>query len=414
VIARKLVSAALLLLLGVIPMLGSPALSGLTWFDAQINSSIFSLDASFGAELVYDFGGVSLASDSVMAWPTTWVWQGISTVGSLGAFAFTTNVLFGPSTAEYLYAEAIIGTSMGGIDLAWHAAQLSDAVFGGPADGWALRVSAITRGFEIVSISEFGARIEDDDFDGITIVHAATGEERHYATDPLVPGKGFTGEKATIRALDLRCADLVGITFYATCAGFQFVAFEASGLETGLPWLALDTELTFELETKDFSLSPTLLLGDVACVQLFADLAWNPAAGLLNAITISGLELACKLGAITVRDVAVLDLHRYVITTEAQGNAVETLVDALDQNHDYYPDYWQMLSIAYDTTSCCDGVLSFLANVFFDEASSSLFDWAMTHVQAAIPLDRSLSFSIEVEALSSDFSRFGFGFAVSW
>jgi hypothetical protein len=342
------------------------------------------------------------------------VWQGFSAVGRFGPYALATNALFGPSTTDYLYAEAIVELSLVGIHLAWHAAQLSDAVLGGPADGWAVRIAGSVGPLDLVSISEFGARIEDDEFDGITIVHAATGLERHYATDPVVPGRGFTGEKLSVRGLSFGCVDL-DATLYLTSTGFESVSLGASGIEVGgLSWLTFDVELTFEPQTKSLAVTPRLSLAEAACVALYAELDWDAASASIDGIGLYGIELIGRFGPVTVRDVAVFDLDRYAITSEAYGSVVERLIDAIEDGHDVYPDYWELLSIAYRGAGCCGETTSFLVDVYFDEASSGLFDWAMTYVEATIPFADALSFTLRMELRPAGVDSLAFGVEVRW
>ena len=411
---RTAVVAVLLLVSVALPLVGG-TLSGETSLWIEFDPTAGGFDTlDLGLEVDYTLGEVVLSTDGLIVFPGTWVWQGFSAVGRIGGYALTTNVLFGPSTADYLYAEAIVELSIAGIDTAWHAAQLSDAVLGGPADGWAVRVAGSVGAFQLVSISEFGARIEDDAFDGITIVHAATGLERHYATDPVVPGQGFTGEKVTVRGLPFCCAE-IDATLYLSCEGFQYVSFGVTGIEVErLPWLSFEAEVTFEVEEKSLSLEPGLSLGEVACVELYAELDWDAATRLLDGIGLYGIELVCTLGPVTLRDVAVFDLNRYAITTEAYGSVVERLVDAIEEGHDVYPDYWELLSIAYRGDGCCGGEFTFVANVYFDEASTSLFDWAMTHVEAAIPLSKSFTFTLATDTLAAGVESLVFGFRIDW
>jgi len=406
---------ALVLLASVTLPLVAGTLSGSTSLWMEFDPLAGGFDAlDLGLDVDYTLGAVTLSTDGLLVLPGTWVWQGFSAVGRFGGYGLTTNILFGPSTTDYLYAEAIVELSIGGIDLAWHAAQLSDAVLGGPADGWALRIAGRVGPIDLVSISEFGARIEDDDFDGITIVHAATGLERHYATDPLVPGKGFTGEKVTLRGVPFCCAE-IDASLYLTCEGFRYVSFGVTGIAVGaVPWLTFDVDLTFELEEKDLTLAPRLSLEEVACVVLYAELDWDAATRSLDGIDFYGIELVCELGPVTVRDVAVLDLNRYAITTEAYGSVVERLVDAIAQGHDVYPDYWEMFSIAYRGDGCCSGDLTFLLNVYFDQASASLFDWAMTHVEAGIPLAEAFMFTLGMQARPAGVDSLTFGFHLDW
>ena len=398
--------------------LGLPAaesISGEAWLEAAFDPIVDVFDAlDLGFEVTYTLGNVELSTDGLLMLPATWVWQGFSAIGRLDGYGLAANVLFGPSTADYLYAEAIVELSIAGIDTAWHAAQLSDAVLGGPADGWALRIAGSVSGFELVSISEFGAQIEDGNFDGITIVHAATGEARHYATDPLIAGKGFTGQKITLRRIDFWCTDHVDATAYITRDGFESVSFGATGIEPGLlPWLAFDAELTYELEEKSLELEPRLSLGEVACVKIYAELDWNAPTLWIDGIKFHGIELVWQLGPVTLRDVAVFDLDCCVIATEAYGSVVERLAEAIDDGHDVYPDYWQLLSIAYAGGGCCGRDMAFLANVYFDEASTGLFDWAMTYVEAEIPFAEALSFTLGTEIRAGAHS-FTFGFHVAW
>ncbi|MFC2108038.1 hypothetical protein ACFLS5_01080 [Candidatus Bipolaricaulota bacterium] len=412
---RHTALAAVLLLVSVAFSLTAGTLSGSTSLWIGFDPVAGALDAfDLGFAVDYTLGAVTLSTDGLLVLPGTWIWQGFSAVGRFGGYGLTTNVLFGPSTTDYLYAEAIAELSIGGIDVGWHAAQLSDAVLGGPADGWAVRVAGSVSGFEIVSISEFGARIEDEEFDGNTIVHAATGGERHYATDPLVPGQGFTGEKLSIRGLPFRCAEL-DATLYLTCAGFEYVSFGVTGIEVGaVPWLTFDVELTFELQTKSLALTPRLVLGEVACIEVYAGLDWDGGSVSIGGIGLYGIELVGQLGPVTVRDVTVFDLNRYAITTEAYGSVVKRLVDAIEEGHSYYPDYWEMLSIAYRGDGCCGQELTFLANAYFDEGSSGLFDWAMTHIEAEIPFGAGFSFTLGMEMHSAGVDSLAFGFHVDW
>jgi hypothetical protein len=412
---RHTVLAAALLLASIALPVPAGTLSGETslWIGVDpLGGGVERLD--LGLAVDYTLGAVTLSTDGLLVLPGTWVWQGFSAVGRVGGYGLTANVLFGPSTTDYLYAEAIVELSIGGIDMAWHAAQLSDAVLGGPADGWALRVAGSVGTMDLVSLSEFGARIEDEEFDGLTIVHAATGLERHYATDPVVPGQGFTGEKVTFRGLPFGCAE-IDAGLYFTCAGFEYASFGVEGIEVGgVPWLTFDVDLTFELQTKSLVLAPSLSLGEVFCVEVYAELDWDASTLSLAGTSFYGIEVACELGPVTVRDVAVFDLSRYAITTEAYGSVVERLTDAIEDGHDVYPDYWEMLSIAYRGDGCCASDVTFLLNVYFDEASSSLFDWAMTHVEAAVPLGEGFSFTLGMETIPAGVDSLTFGFHLDW
>jgi len=364
--------------------------------------------------LSYAMDDVVFSSDSVIAYPGTWVWQAFSACGDLGAYGFESNVLFGASTAEYLYAEAIASLSIGGIDFAFHAAQLSDAVFGGPEGGWALHLCGEIGEFRLVGVTELGARIEDDDYDGISIVHIATGLECHFSTDPRPAGEGFTGQKVSLSREGIFCADLVAATLYISCEGFEYSEIELEGLDVGLSFITLDTELRFELEDKTFTVTPALSLGEIACFDLYGRVNWDETSMAIQGIELSGLEVACELGPVAVRDVALLDLANYVLTTERFGSRVMEIDDALDEGYDFYSDYWELLSIAVTGDGCCGASYSFLANAYFDEASSSLFDWAMLHIEASIPLAPRVGVMLGMETKPSGTDYIAVGVELDW
>jgi len=390
-------------------------LGGHSWFEVMIDPNAGFSEMDFGIELAYTLGGFTFTSDSLFVLPGQWVWQGFTAVGQLGGFTAYATALLGGSVAASLYAEVIMELSIAGVDLAFHAAQLSDNVHGGPAHGAALRVAGLVGLFDIVSVSEFGAQIEDDDFGGISIVHAATGRERHYVTDPRVLGGGFTGQKFIIEHFNFCCEEAITATAYFDCDGLDYVSFSIEDLLIGnLPWLAIDAELKFELQTKSLAITPKIVLGDILCFELYSTLDNKINVLSLDAIEIGGISLERKIGSVTVRDVTLFVLGDFGLTTERYGSVVMPIVDILTQGIDYYPDYFEMFSIAYTGNACCNGEYGFLANVYFDENSTSLFSWAMMHVEARIPFGDSLLFSFGMEVAEAGWQYLALGFEVTW
>jgi len=184
-----------------------------------------------------------------------------------------------------------------------------------------------------------------------------------------------------------------------------------------LSWLSFDVDLTFEIDEKSLSLEPSLSLGEAACIEVYAELEWDAAPLSVGGIGLYGIEFVCELGLVTVRDVAVLNpdtvLPRYVITTEAYGSVIERRVDAIAAGHEYYP-YWELLSIAYSGAGCCGRDLEFLANAYFHEHSTGLFDWWMTRVEAEIPLAEDFSFTLGMTFYRTYVYPLTFGFRVDW
>ncbi len=387
--------------------------SGRSWFEVTLDPNVGFTGMDFGIETVYTIGGFTLGADSLFVLPGQWVWQGFTVSGQMGAFSTQANILMGGAPADYLYAETIMNVSMVGIDFAFHAAQLSAAVHGGPANGVAIRMASSVADFDIISVTEFGAQIEDDDFGGISIVHAATGRERHYLTDPRVMGEGFTGQKFSLTHFDFCCSEEITTTLYITCDGFDYVSFRIEDLLiTNLSRLTVDAELKFEMQTKSLLITPKLVLGDVACFELYVGFTPSVGAVGIDTINIDGISLECQIGPVTVRDVSLFAPYNLALTTERHGSVVMPIADILAKGIEYYPDYWEMFSIAYAGPACCVGEYNFLVNVYFDEDSTSLFDWAMTHVETMLPFGDSFTFGMEVTPDGLD--HLGFGFEVSW
>lgn len=351
------------------------------------------LDLDIG--VTYSTEQAYFTSDTLIVLPGTWVWQGFSGGATFGAFSLETNVLFSGYLAEHLYTEVIIELPIAGIDFAFYAAQLREAVLGGPHDGWAVRIAGSVGVLDIVSITEFGAHI---DRGGITIVHAPTGRQRHYATDPRAYGKGFTGEKITIGGFPFCCADIDIATYFTCASGFEYITFGVTDLSIeNLDWLTMGADLTFTVEEKTLSMVPTLDIGEVFCFTLYSELLFD--GGTMEALAVDGIkfmsmELACEIGSVTFRDVAVLDPCEIALTTEDYGSVVMAIDDILDLGYEYYPDYWEMFSFAYAGPSCCAGETTLLANFYFERDGADLFDLAAVYLEANIPIDELLTLSV--------------------
>jgi len=110
----------------------------------------------------------------------------------------------------------------------------------------------------------------------------------------------------------------------------------------------------------------------------------------------------------------VLDTGRYAITTPEYGSKIEEITEALEDGHEYYPDYWELFSIAVTGDGCCGGSYNFHANTYFNKNTTALFGWGMTHIEATIPINSVIFLTGQVEADTSGFDHFGFGFKVGW
>jgi hypothetical protein len=423
--SRILVTAAVILGIASFSFLAG-SLSGTWEANLAIDPNPFSfteLSSTFAVN--YTVGGFTTTSNSELLL-AGFIWQGFGITGTLGAFNVQGDLLFGASTADFIYDQLIVTASIAGIDFGVYWAQLSAAVLGGPADGSVLRMAGSIGDIDIQSYFELGAQVEDtndDNFNGITIYHAATGAHKHYVTNPLVVGRGFTGEKITISGWSFGCVDDIATTLYMTCEGFDFIEFELSGIDVGLCWLSFDVELTFKLQTKSIVLTPQINLGELACIQVYTTLLADAPNNIiynsftsLTRISLYGLGFTSSWDGVTVKDVTVLDTGRYAITTPEYGSVIAEIVEALEGGHEFYSEYWELFSIAVTGDGCCGGSYRFLLNTYFDRTATNLFGWGMTHVEGRFPISSMifLTAEVEVDDDTPGLDHFGFGFEVGW
>jgi len=93
---------------------------------------------------------------------------------------------------------------------------------------------------------------------------------------------------------------------------------------------------------------------------------------------------------------------------------IEEIVEALENGHDYYADYWELLSIEVVRDGCCGGTNRFLANTYFDKGETALFGWGMTHIEGNIAINSTISLSTQLEISTDGADYYGFGVEVSW
>jgi hypothetical protein len=224
--------------------------------------------------------------------------------------------------------------------------------------------------------------------------------------------KGFTGEKVSLSGLSFGCVADIGTTLYITKDGFDSFTVDLTGIDIGIAWLALDFELVFTLDTKSLALTPTFVVGEAICIDTYLDVLTNAAS--ITGIEVYGLGLVCSWDGVTVKDLTVLDTGRYAITTPEYGSVIEEIATALDEGHDVYSDYWELLSIEVTRPGCCGGDFTFLANTYFSKTATSLFGWGMTYVEAKVPFGSSLFFSGSLAIEASGLEHIGFGVEVNW
>jgi hypothetical protein len=150
------------------------------------------------------------------------------------------------------------------------------------------------------------------------------------------------------------------------------------------------------------------------CVALDALVAGDGDNAPIEGISIYGLELSYTLGSVTFRDLSALDPSRYAITTPAYGNGIEGIADAIGQGHEYYPDYWEMLSIDVALGSCCGGSSHVVLYTYFSQGSGSLFDWAMTSIEASVAFSERLEMRGGMEITATGANHLSVGLRYAW
>jgi len=394
--------------------------------DPAPNLAFASLDSNF--TLNYAFYEFVTTSESEF-YLLGYIWQGFGLTGRLGAFNVQADLLFGPSTADFIYAQEIVTARLAGGEVGFYWAMLSGAVLGGPANGAVLRLAGSVGGCDIVSVTELGARIRDEEFDGITIVHVDTGLSKSYVTNPIVATQtgsvcvgGFTGEKVTINGMSFGCIEDLSTTLYVSClSGFEWVRSEVVGICSGLSWLSLNLALSFELQTKSIVATPRLILGECLCIdtymEVLTDAPDNTIYGAFTSLTgfsLYGLGFTYRGQGVTVKELTVFDTGRYVLTTPDYGSVIESLAEAVDKGHEYFPEYWELLSIEVVQDGCCGGITELLINTYFERDSGSLFGWGMTHVEGTFAVNPTLSLGGEIEADPTGLTQLGLCIEVSW
>ena len=167
----------------------------------------------------------------------------------------------------------------------------------------------------------------------------------------------FAGAEIRVSGFQFCCAEpSISISFDAS--GFDNITFSVSTIRIeNLPWLTLSGLLTFAPDEKSMTISPSIDLGAFeGCLTV----VWarsgvttgNPPGGPIPAvesIDISGIELLCTLGEVTVRG-------RFLVDSA-------TSIDINNYNReDFDPD-----------EDCCDG-LRWGVSVRFSDSGTYLFD----------------------------------------
>jgi hypothetical protein len=197
------------------------------------------------------------------------------------------------------------------------------------------------------------------------------------------------------------CAD-VSATLNIGCLGFEKICFDVVGIEIpNLPWVTVDAELCFELESKTLVLSPNFDFGADVCFDLYIcelnDGGLGPLTPLhLGDFYIAGIGLECEIGGISFEGISFWGTQCTSLKPADLGS------------------YWEMYRISTTETACC-GDFDFDVAVFFDVASTYLFDVAAFEANFSYELGDNFTFSMGLDyTAAAGLTLWSIGFDITW
>lgn len=263
----------------------------------------------------------------------------------------------------------------------------------GAFDSW-----EVTAGVSIAGVT-FGLDFTLADMD-VTLVLSGSGQAGLVSIDVDVTFGGddndvcdlnWSGVDITV-GFPFCCAD-VELALAFDCYGFVDACFSVTDIVVpALPWVTLDAEVCFELQTKTLTLTPNFDFGDIVCFELY--IAQDYSGNLtLGDIYIDGIGLSCEIGGVEFYGLSFWGTHA-------------TKPSILG-------DYWEMYQITTTDDGCC-GPFDFSVAVFFDDLHNSLFDVAKFVADMSIQIASQFTFSTGIEIEVGGFTLWTLGFNVTW
>lgn len=165
-------------------------------------------------------------------------------------------------------------------------------------------------------------------------------------------------------AFPFACLDKVTATWKISCTGFDELSFAVTGLDLGLTCITFDANVAFSLVEKSVTLTPKLNLGTDTCFTVYASLVAGPAG---------------------VWEITGLAIYGLGVKHDWNGVSFESL-SYLDGIHRVKDTYWEKFVIKSTGDACCGGKLTFEVATYFQDAHSTLFDWAETDFGLSIDI----------------------------
>jgi len=343
-----------------------------------------------------------------------WLWQEFDLTAVLSGIRFEGQMLFEPQSGSFLYAQGILSFEFPPITLSLYGAAVGATQSESANYGYVFDIyGEIFNGI----LSFESATFISADLSGITFTAATSQTDsslimKTFTTDPTIdsPPLAFSGQEITLRA------SLFGCTEFTSVTTFGKVGFESEEIELvflgvfGLP-LNITLDFMYTLQTKSYAFTPTLET-EYGCLSVYTTLLGS--GGVITGVEVYGIAFRCSLAGATLTSISNLNTVDYVITTPEFGLVVESLTEAIEEGHLYYPqDYWELVSIVIDVPPVGCG-FSFSADTFFSTSTGLLFDWARTTMGVTLALGSSVSTSSSITVDTGGFSEWTLSFALSW
>jgi len=343
-----------------------------------------------------------------------WLWQEFDLEVGVGPFCFNGQMLFEPQSGSFIYAQGMLQIDISPVTVGLYSAMVGPTQSESANYGYVFEVSGdILPGLVCFRSSTFlGADRSEITFSAPTSQTDSSLVTKTYLIDPTADALPiqFCGQEFEFGALALNCIEFTSLTTFSK-TGFVSEEIEVAFIRLfGLP-LTITLNVLFELQTKSFVFTPSLET-DYGCLTIYSNILGS--SGLITGLEVYGIAFSATFGGATLTSISNLDTSQYVITTPEFGLIVESLADAVDEGHIYYPqNYWEIVSIDVEVPPMGSG-FSFSVDTFFSTENGLLFDWAESTMGLTLALGASVSTSTAISIDTTGFTAWTISFLVSW
>jgi hypothetical protein len=187
------------------------------------------------------------------------------------------------------------------------------------------------------------------------------------------------------------CIDEVTAKLKVTCAGFDYVSFKVSHIETGLCWLDLSGTVKFTTSDKTLIMTPKLVLANDSCIKVYGKLVTGDSTMEIMGVSIYGIGLK----------------HTW------DGVSFESL-SSLDSSYHFKENYWEKFVIKSEGDACCGGKLTFKVATYFQATHDTLFDWAETDIDLSVGITSTFTASTGIEVDTTGCTKLVIAFKTTW